>query len=407
MGGAEGYSPCFQSYPAPVSFLGAGVYFFCRDSLVKNLIMGELRMNDEFYMKLALELAGSALGQTGINPVVGCVIVKNGRIVGMGAHLKRGEAHAEINALQMAGAEAEGATVYVTLEPCSHHGRTPPCAERLVRERAGRVVVACTDPNPLVAGRGIGILQAAGIPVDLGCMEQEAREQNEVFNHYIATRLPYVTVKTASTLDGKIASRTGDSKWITGEASRAYVHTLRHRNQAIMVGVDTVLADDPSLTTRLSVPGLNPIPVIADSSLRIPESAKVLENPGTILLSTYGAPKDKIVRLEERGHTVLLTGFGPRVDLREAMRLLGEREIASILLEGGGRLNGAMLEQGLIHKIILFFAPKIIGGYGAPGSFTFEGLERMKDAVRLDRVRTERFGDDWCITGYPVYGEGE
>ncbi|WP_438445547.1 bifunctional diaminohydroxyphosphoribosylaminopyrimidine deaminase/5-amino-6-(5-phosphoribosylamino)uracil reductase RibD [Gorillibacterium sp. sgz5001074] len=363
------------------------------------------KLNDETYMRLALELAAGALGQTGINPAVGCVIVKDGRIVGMGAHLKRGEAHAEIHALRMAGPEAEGATVYVTLEPCSHHGRTPPCADRLVQERVGRVVVACTDPNPQVAGRGILRLKEAGIPVDTGCLEQESRDLNEVFNHYILTRTPFVTVKTASTLDGKIASRTGDSKWISGEASRAYVHTLRHRSQAIMVGVETVLADDPSLTTRLTVPGLNPIPVIADSSLRIPDTAQVLSRPGAILLTTYDAPKEKIRRLEEQGHTVLLTGFGPRVDLREAMRLLGEREISSILLEGGGRLNGAMLAEGLIQKVILFLAPKIIGGMGAPGSFTFDGFDRMQEAIRLGRLRTESFGDDICITGYPLYGE--
>jgi diaminohydroxyphosphoribosylaminopyrimidine deaminase / 5-amino-6-(5-phosphoribosylamino)uracil reductase len=364
-------------------------------------------LNDEFYMKLALDLARSAVGQTGINPAVGCVIVKDGRILGMGAHLKRGEAHAEIHALNMAGSEAEGSTVYVTLEPCSHHGRTPPCSERLVREKVGRVVAACMDPNPLVAGTGINRIRSAGIQVDTGCLEQDAKDLNEVFNHYIVTRMPFVTLKTASTLDGKIASRTGDSKWISGNASRAYVHTLRHRNQAIMVGVDTIIADDPSLTTRLSVPGLDPIPVIVDSTLRIPESAKVLQKPGALLLATYAAPQDKVKRLEEQGHSVILTGFGPRVDLVEGMRLLGEREIASVLLEGGGRLNGSMLQEELISKIVLFMAPKIIGGYDAPGSFTFEGIERMKDAVRLTRMQTESFGDDICIMGYPQYGEDD
>lgn len=364
-------------------------------------------LNDEFYMRIALEMAKGALGQTGINPVVGCVLVKDGRIIGMGAHLKRGEAHAEINALQMAGSEAEGATAYVTLEPCSHQGKTPPCADRLIREKVSRVVVACTDPNPAVAGSGVKRIRDAGIVVDVGCLEEEARSLNEVFNHYIMNRTPFVTLKTASTLDGKLASRTGDSKWITGEASRSYVHTLRHRHQAIMVGVDTVIADNPSLTTRLSIPGLDPIPVIVDSILRIPEDAKVLDKPGVILLSTYGAPRDKILRLEERGHTVLLTGFGPQVDLQEGMRLLGEREIASMLLEGGGRLNGAMLQEKLIHKIMLFFAPKIIGGFDARSTFSFEGYERMNDAVTLERVRTDHFGEDICITGYPSYGKDE
>lgn len=364
-------------------------------------------LNDEFYMRLALEMAAGAAGQTGVNPVVGCVIVKHGRIVGMGAHLKRGEAHAEIHALAMAGEEARGATVYVTLEPCSHYGKTPPCAARLVEERPARVVIAALDPNPLVAGTGARLLQEAGILVDTGCLEQEASALNEGFNYYITTRLPFVTLKTASTLDGKIASRTGDSKWISGEASRAYVHTLRHRNQGIMVGVDTVIADDPSLTTRLSVPGLDPVPVVADSSLRIPETARILDRPGVIMLTTYAAHREKISRLESRGHTVLITGFGPRVDLAEGMRMLGEREMASILLEGGGKLNGAMLEQRLVNKLVLFLAPKIIGGVDAPGSFQFAGYERMKDAVRLERLTTEIFGEDLCITGYPLYGEDE
>ncbi|WP_411829901.1 bifunctional diaminohydroxyphosphoribosylaminopyrimidine deaminase/5-amino-6-(5-phosphoribosylamino)uracil reductase RibD, partial [Paenibacillus ehimensis] len=229
-------------------------------------------------MNLALQLAASAAGQTGINPVVGCVIVKDGRIVGMGAHLKRGEAHAEIHALNMAGNEAAGATAYVTLEPCSHFGKTPPCSDRLIREGVKRVVVAATDPNPLVAGSGIARLRASGIEVTEGVLEREANALNETFNTFIVTRRPFVTVKSASTLDGKIAARTGDSKWITGEASRAYVHTLRHRHQAIMVGIGTVLADDPSLTTRLPVPGLHPIRVVVDSTLRLPHEAKLVRD---------------------------------------------------------------------------------------------------------------------------------
>ncbi|MDF2924337.1 MAG: 5-amino-6-(5-phosphoribosylamino)uracil reductase [Paenibacillaceae bacterium] len=365
------------------------------------------QINDEFYMKLALEMAAGAVGQTGINPAVGCVIVRQGRIIGLGAHLKRGDAHAEIHALRMAGTEADGATAYVTLEPCSHFGRTPPCADRLIEAKVSRVVVACTDPNPLVAGAGIKRLREAGIQVDTGCLEQEAREINESFHYFIGSRLPFVTLKTASTLDGKIASRTGDSKWVTGEESRAFVHTLRHRQQAIMVGVDTVLADDPSLTTRLSVPGLDPIPVIADSSLRIPEDARVLSGSGAVILTTYSAPKDKINRLEASGHAVLLTGFGPRVDLAEGMRMLGERDIASVLLEGGGKLNGSMLVERLVNKIVLFLAPKIIGGAHAPGSFVFGGFSRMKDAIQLDRVRVDTFGKDLCLTGYPLYGEDE
>jgi len=360
-------------------------------------------LNDEFYMKLAIQLAEGASGQTGINPVVGCVLVKDGRIVGMGAHLKRGTAHAEIHALQMAGAEAEDSTAYVTLEPCSHYGKTPPCSDRLIKEKVKRVVVAATDPNPLVAGTGLDRLRQHGLEVTTGVLREEAERLNEAFNRFIMTRRPFVTLKTASTLDGKIATRTGDSKWITGPDSRAYVHTLRHRNQAIMVGVGTVLSDDPLLTTRLDVPALHPIRLIVDSALRLPLQAQVVTDKSaeTIVLTTEGADPQKRLQLEAAGVTVLSCGAGPKVNLNRALELLGERDIASILLEGGGKLNGAMLEQGFIDKLMLFYAPKIIGGDQAPGNFSFGGFERMKDAIELERISLQRFGDDVCLTGYP------
>lgn len=366
------------------------------------------QLSDEFYMNMALELAQGALGQTGVNPVVGCVIVKDGRVVGLGAHLRQGEAHAEIHALQMAGHEAKGSTVYVTLEPCSHFGRTPPCADRLIDEGVARVVVATLDPNPAVAGRGANRLREAGIRVEIGCLADRARLLNEVFNKYIVTRMPFVALKTASTLDGKIASRTGDSKWITGEASRAYVHTLRHRYQAIMVGVGTVIADDPMLTARLPVPALDPIPVVVDSRLRIPDTARVLSRPGAILLTTEQAPPERRKQLEDRGAVVLVAGEGPKVDLPLAMKWLGEREIASVLLEGGGRLNGSMLENRLVDKCYLFYAPKIIGGSDAPANFQFAGYDRMAEAITLERIQVQTFGDDVCLIGYPRYeGRGQ
>ncbi len=304
-------------------------------------------LNDETYMRIALQMAQGAQGQTGINPVVGCVIVKEGRIVGMGAHLKRGTPHAEIHALQMAGEEAEGSTVYVTLEPCSHYGRTPPCSDRLIREKVKRVVVAAVDPNPAVAGSGIARLREHGIEVDAGLLADESARMNEMFNKYIVTRMPFVTLKTASTLDGKIASRTGDSKWISGESSRAYVHTLRHKHQAIMAGADTVIADDPQLTTRLEVPALHPVRIVVDSELRIPAGSRLLGDglSPVILLTVEEAPADKAKALQDKGAEILFCGPGPKVDLALAMKLLGEREIGSILLEGGGRLNGKMLEK--------------------------------------------------------------
>lgn len=363
-------------------------------------------LNHDYFMDIALGLARGARGQTGINPVVGCVIVKEGRVIGMGAHLKRGSAHAEIHALEMAGPEAEGSTVYVTLEPCSHHGQTPPCSDRLIAEKVARVVVACTDPNPAVAGQGIERLEASGIQVIVGVREQEAIELNEMFNKFIVTRMPFVTLKTASTLDGRVASRTGDSKWITGETARAFVHTLRHRHQAIMVGVNTVIADDPRLNIRADVPGIDPIRIVVDSHLRIPEKSLLLNDGKPVILVTTGqAPRERMERLKSLGAEIVTAGNGLRVNLPLAMKRLGELEIGSILLEGGGRLNGSMLEAGLIDKLILFYAPKIIGGKEAPTNFVFEGFAQMKDAIQLDRVRVDMVGPDICLTGYPLYGK--
>lgn len=364
------------------------------------------RLNDESYMRLALQMAAQAQGQTGINPVVGCVIVKDGRIVGMGAHLQRGSHHAEINALHMAGAEAEGSTVYVTLEPCSIHGRTPPCAERLVLERVKRVVVACVDPNPAVAGSGIEQLRSRGIDVQVGVLEQEARLLNESFNKFIVTRMPWVTLKAACTLDGKIATRTGDSKWISGPDSRELVHAMRHRHQGIMVGVETVIADNPQLTTRLSVPALQPLRIVVDSRLRVPLDAHLIRerDAKTLVITTQQASIEQIMKLNAVGVEVMKCGDGPRVDLALALAMLGEREIGSILLEGGGTLNGAMLDAGLVDKLAVFIAPKLVGGgSAAPSAFAFEGVERMADAIELDGVRIEQIGADCCITGYPRY----
>jgi diaminohydroxyphosphoribosylaminopyrimidine deaminase / 5-amino-6-(5-phosphoribosylamino)uracil reductase len=362
-------------------------------------------LNDEFYMRMALNLAEGASGQTGVNPVVGCVVVKEGRIVGMGAHLKRGEGHAEVLALNMAGDQARGATAYVTLEPCSHHGSTPPCCDRLIHEAVSRVVVAAADPNPLVAGRGIGRLREAGIEVKVGVLEQQAVLQNEAFRKFIVTGMPFVTLKTALTLDGRIATRTGHSRWITGPQAREAVHTLRHRHQGIMVGVDTVIADDPELTTRLSVPGLHPTRIIVDSSLRTPLNSRALNDAApAVVLATEQAAADasKLEQLRDAGVDVMFCGNGPRVDLTLAMKQLAEKGISSILLEGGGVLNGAMLQAGLVDKVMLFYAPLIIGSEGAPSAFTYTGPEQMSSALRLCRVSMESYGEDWCVMGYPV-----
>ncbi|SDW32078.1 diaminohydroxyphosphoribosylaminopyrimidine deaminase [Paenibacillus sp. CF384] len=365
-------------------------------------VMSIAVLNDEMYMRLALDMASKAQGQTDINPVVGCVVVKEGRIVGLGAHLRRGEGHAEVHALNMAGDQAEGATVYVTLEPCSHHGRTPPCCDRLIAAKAARVVVACTDPNPQVAGRGIAKLQQAGIEVEVGILGEESTRMNEMFNKFIVTRLPFVTMKSAMTLDGKLAAKTGDSRYVSGAAARELTHTLRHRHMGIMVGVDTALADDPELTTRLTVPAVHPARIIVDSTLRLPLEARTIQDRSSrvIVLTTEGADSAKEAALAEVGAQVIRCGSGSRVDLKLAMHKLGELEIGSILLEGGGKLNGAMLEQGLIDKLLLFIAPKLIGGSAAPGVFQFEGFDKMSEAISLEEMAMERVGDDVLLSGY-------
>ncbi len=364
-------------------------------------------LNDEFYMNLALEMAARATGQTGVNPVVGCVVVKDGMIAGMGAHLERGTPHAEIHALQMAGPKAAGSTVYITLEPCSHYGKTPPCSERLIAEGVKRVVIAAEDPNPLVSGRGIEKLRAAGIQVDTGILREHAVKLNEPFTKFITTAKPYVTLKTASTLDGKIATNSGDSKWISNEAARARTHMLRHQHQAIMVGVSTVIADDPKLTTRLPVQALNPIRIVVDSELRIPLHSRMLNDEAApvIILTTALAPPDKRSMLEERGVEVIPCGEGPQVDLPLAMTLLGKREISSILVEGGGRLNGSMLEARLVDRIVLFIAPKIAGGLKAPSNFMFSGVELMSDAVTLKNLEIEQVDDNVCVSGNPIWAD--
>lgn len=363
-------------------------------------------MTDERYMQLALTLAEAAQGQTGMNPAVGCVVVKDGRIVGLGAHLRQGEAHAEVHALNMAGSEAEGSTVYVTLEPCSHYGRTPPCAERLIRENVSRVVIAVQDPNPKVAGRGIAMLREHGVDVTVGVLEERASALNEVFFHNVAAGRPFVAVKTAATLDGRTAAPTGDSKWITNEASRAFVHELRHSYQAIMAGIGTVLADDPKLTARgEGPPRRQPLRVIVDSRLRTPPEAAALapradEWPNALILTTTAAPEPNRIALRRRGAEIIDCGGGPHVELSLALQELGKRGIASVLVEGGGTLSGALLAAGLVDKVYAFVAPKIIGS-GGPANFEFPGFPWMKDAIVLERTTVRTFGSDVLIEGYP------
>lgn len=359
----------------------------------------------ERYMRIALELASATRGQTSPNPHVGAVLVKEGRIIGIGAHLGAGTPHAEVHALQMAGEAAEGATLYVTLEPCNHHGRTPPCTEAIVTAGVARVIIGCADANPQVGGAGVARLRDAGIDVVKGVLETECRRLNEAFFHYIQNGIPFVTVKTASTLDGKIASPTRDSKWVTGETARGYVQRLRHEHDAIMVGIETVLADDPQLTARLPEGGLNPIRVIVDSRLRLPLDARVCDTSvaPTWVFCTVGHDPAKRQALADRGVCVFTVGSGERVILKEMLRILGEHEVTSVLVEGGSTLNGALLKEGLVHKVIAFLAPKLLGGQTSLTSFGGEGWESMSEAVSLSEVQVRPFGEDLCVIGYPQF----
>jgi diaminohydroxyphosphoribosylaminopyrimidine deaminase/5-amino-6-(5-phosphoribosylamino)uracil reductase len=355
-----------------------------------------------FYMNIALQNARSMKGQTDPNPLVGSVVVNDNRIVGIGAHLKAGEPHAEIHALRMAGEKARGGTIYVTLEPCSHHGRTGPCAEVIVQAGIKKVVVATLDPNPLVSGRGIGILEAAGIEVTVGVCEQESQKMNEVFNKYIVSKLPFVTLKSATTLDGKIATFTSDSKWITSEEARHDVHKLRNEHGAILVGVNTIIKDNPELTTRIPN-GRNPVRVILDSTLKVPLEARVITDgqaPTWIFTSNQYSVETK-QRLEEMGIKVFVTNGASKVDLQETLAILGEQFISSLLIEGGGEVNASFIENHLVDKLVLYIAPKVIGGKNSPTFLEGSGIEMMKDAVEFTDIEFEKVGIDFKFIGYP------
>ena len=364
--------------------------------------------NHEFYMDLALKNAQAMKGQTDPNPLVGSVIVNDNRVVGIGSHLKAGEPHAEIHALRMAGEKAEGGTIYVTLEPCSHYGRTGPCAVAIVEAGIKQVVIATLDPNPVVSGNGVKILEDAGIEVIIGVRQDESQRMNEVFNKFIVEKTPYVTMKAGTTLDGKIATHSFDSKWITSEAAREDVHHLRNENMGILVGVNTVIEDDPELTTRIPN-GRNPIRIILDSTLRIPLESKVIIDKlaETWIFTSEHHDKEKRKILEDLGVTVIQTSGSKHVNPIEVMQILGEKQVSSVLIEGGGTINWSFLENKLIDKIVLYMAPKIIGGQLAPSFLAGTGMDKMKDAVELSELSVHQIGSDYKFTGYPIYTHEE
>ena len=358
---------------------------------------------DEIYMREALRIAAYASGRTTPNPLVGAVIVKDNRIVGQGWHRKAGTEHAEIHALHQAGELAKGADIYVTLEPCSHYGKTPPCCQAIIKARIKKVIVAMTDPNPLVAGNGLKELKAAGIEVVEGVCRDEAEKLNEVFLKWIVHKMPFIVVKTAMTLDGKIATVSGDSKWITNEKSRKFVHQLRDLYDGILIGIGTVLADNPTLTTRLDHLGKNPVRIIVDSKARIPLDSIVITDKSahTILAVTERASQEKIAALLQVGIEVIVTKEkADRVDLSDLLKILAEKNICSILVEGGSRINYSFFVEHLVDKVHCFIAPKIIGGTDAASPVGGKGTFYMKDAYQLNDITTERFDEDILITGY-------
>lgn len=356
-------------------------------------------------MREALRLAAHGRGRTSPNPLVGAVLVRDGRIVGAGWHRKAGTEHAEIHALRMAGELAQGATMYVTLEPCSHTGRTGPCAQAVIEAGVRRVVAAMEDPNPIVSGRGFQMLRDAGVEVSCGLLEQEARRLNEVFVTWVMEKRPFVTLKMAMTLDGKTATANGDSQWITGEEARLRGHELRDENDAILVGIGTVLADRPLLTTRLlDGNGKNPLRIVLDSHARMPNDMPMLHDEAApvLIATTEAAPKENLKRLRETGVEVLILGAGPTVDLSLLLRTLGERKICSLLVEGGSTVHYSFLREALADKVYAFIAPMLVGGENATPAVGGEGFSRLADAARLTDIETEMIGKDFCISGYII-----
>lgn len=365
-------------------------------------------MEDKTYMQQALELAKRGAGFVNPNPMVGAVIVKDGEIIGEGYHEKYGELHAERNALKDCrerGNDPSGATMYVTLEPCCHYGKTPPCTEAIIENKIAKVVIGTLDVNPIVAGKGASILRDHGIKVEVGVLEKECKNLNRVFNKYMTTKQPYVVMKYAMTADGKIATASGQSKWITGDAARENVHRLRNRLSGIMVGVSTVIMDDPMLDCRLEEPAVNPIRIICDSHLRTPLESKIVQTADSIktILATSSQDEGKVAEYEKKGCLVLrLPETKQGIDLKALMSELGNMGVDSVLIEGGGTINYSALESKIVDELHIHMAPKIFGGDGK-SPVAGLGIPDINQAIKLNPINTTWAGDDLIIENEVIY----
>jgi len=363
------------------------------------------RDSKERFMRRVLELAVKAEGRTSPNPMVGAVIVRNGKAIAEGYHRRAGGPHAEIAALRKAGVKARGAVLFINLEPCCHQGKTPPCTDALIASGIRKVVVGMRDPNPLVRGKGIRRLRQAGIKVETGILKPECERLNEVFIKYITTGKPFVILKSAISLDGKIATSGGDSKWITGEAARLKVHQLRDRVDAIWVGSGTVLKDNPRLTTRIAgKKGRNPVRVILDHRGRIPYKARVFSQARrdrVVYVTSRSIAKARVQRLEKAGVEVWFSREKKgTVDMPDLMGRLGKEGLSSVLIEGGAQVNASALKAGIVDKVMFFVAPLLLGGNGAVSAIGGPGVKTLKQAFRLKHFSLTSVGDDWMAEGY-------
>ncbi len=356
----------------------------------------------EKYMDLALNLALKAKGKTSPNPMVGALVVKNKRIVGKGYHQKAGLAHAEVIALDEAAAKAQDATLYVTLEPCTHFGKTPPCVHKIIASGIREVIVGMVDPNPKNNGRGIEVLRKNKIKVKVGFLEDKLRRLNEVFIKYITRRIPFVTVKVGQSLDGRIATRRGDSKWITSDKSRNYAHRLRSEFDAVMVGVNTILRDNPRLNPSFS--GRRLIKIVVDSQLSTPQDASIFSKDAQVIIVTLltqpGQQTENLRILGAKAKILEVKEKAGQINLKDMLKKLAQEGISNILVEGGGTLIGTLFDEGLVDRILFFISPKIIGGKDAISSVMGQGISRVDKAVKLKDVKLKHIGEDFLVEGY-------